>query len=43
MQLSSPVKQTEDAMETIVYWLEFGAAFGFSSAALLLFCKALIR
>ena len=30
-------------METIVYWLEFGAAFGFSIAALILFCKALIR
>jgi hypothetical protein len=30
-------------MVTVVYWLEFGAAFGFSIAALILFCKALIR
>jgi len=37
------VNQTEDVMETVVYWLEFSAAFGFSIAALILFCKTLIR
>jgi hypothetical protein len=30
-------------MDMSLYWLGFGAAFGFSIAALIFFCKTLIR
>jgi hypothetical protein len=29
--------------DMVLYWLGFGAAFGVSIAAVILFCKALIR
>jgi hypothetical protein len=29
--------------DTVLFWLGFGAAFGFSIATGILFCKALIR